>query len=86
MKWMIYSIFIAFYLFITFYGLGPALFADGSKQETMITFGVVIIIEVILSVIFLKWMRRNKMNKWFIYPPFLFIIFVFIFFKGWNIF
>ncbi|WP_373864175.1 DUF6954 family protein [Paenibacillus glycanilyticus] len=32
------------FLLVTFFGLGPVLFADGSMKERMITLGIVILI------------------------------------------
>jgi hypothetical protein len=80
MKWFIYSIFMVLYAFITFFGYGPALFADGSTQEKIITLGVVTLIEIILSIIFIRWILKNKMNKWLMMPPFVFIFAVIMFF------
>lgn len=60
MKWLIYAIFIVLYLGVTFFGLGPVLYADGSSQERMLTLGIVILIYVSLTVLFLKWRRRKS--------------------------
>lgn len=60
MNWLIYAIFIFLYLGVTFFGLGPVLYADGSTQERMITLGIVILIYVILTALFLKWRRKKN--------------------------
>lgn len=60
MKWLIYAIFIVLYLGVTFFGLGPVLYADGSIQERMLTLGIVLLIYVSLTVLFLKWRRRKS--------------------------
>lgn len=60
MKWIIYTIFIALYLLVTFFGLGPVLLADGSMLERMVTLGIVILIYVILTIFFIKWRRNVK--------------------------
>ncbi|WP_397386602.1 DUF6954 family protein [Paenibacillus roseipurpureus] len=38
------------YALVTFFGLGPVLFADGSQKERMITLLVVILIYVVLTI------------------------------------
>ncbi|MBU3188803.1 hypothetical protein K9O30_06465 [Clostridium bowmanii] len=50
MKWLIYVVFIIMYLLVTFFGLGPVLFADGSNSERIITLVIVVVIYIILSV------------------------------------
>ncbi|WP_442955945.1 DUF6954 family protein [Paenibacillus sp. MMO-58] len=35
---------------VTFFGLGPVLFADGSMTERMITLGIVILIYAVIAV------------------------------------
>lgn len=37
MKLLIYIIFIALYMGVTFFGLGPVLLADGSMLERLLT-------------------------------------------------
>ncbi|WP_133257516.1 DUF6954 family protein [Paenibacillus montanisoli] len=36
---------------VTFFGLGPVLFADGSDQERMITLGIVLVVYVALAIV-----------------------------------
>lgn len=86
MKWVIYALFMGLFFNVTFFGLGPVFFADGGFQEKMLTLAIVIVIEIVLSVIFINWMRKHEMKRWLMYPPFVFIVFVVIFFKGWEIF
>lgn len=86
MKRLIYALFMGFYFSIAFFGLGPVFFADGGFQERMLTLAIVSVVGIVLSVLFIKWMRKNDMKSWLIYPPFIFIIFVFILFRGWEIF
>lgn len=50
MNWLIYIIFILLYLLITFFGLGPVLYADGSNEERMITLAIVVVIYLILTI------------------------------------
>ena len=49
MRWFIYPIFIILYLLVTFFGLGPVLFADGSNLERIITFAIVLVIYLFLT-------------------------------------
>ena len=51
MKWLIYTIFIILYLLVTFFGLGPVLFADGSNLERIITLAIVLIIYLLLTIL-----------------------------------
>lgn len=60
MKWFIYFIFIILYLGVTFFGLGPVLFADGSMQERTMTFIVVLIIYLILTALLVLWKNTRK--------------------------
>ncbi|WP_416202273.1 DUF6954 family protein [Paenibacillus sp. JDR-2] len=43
-------ILIIVFLLVTFFGLGPVLFADGSMTERMITLGIVILIYAAIAV------------------------------------
>ncbi len=52
MKWLVYIIFIILYLLVTLFGLGPVLLADGSNQERLITFAIVVVIYLSLTIIF----------------------------------
>jgi hypothetical protein len=60
MKWFIYFIFIILYVGVTFFGLGPVLLADGSMQERLMTWLVVIVIYVILTGCLLLWRKSRK--------------------------
>jgi hypothetical protein len=60
MKWLIYFIFIILYLGVTFFGLGPVLFADGSMQERIMTFFVVLVIYLGLTGLLLHWKKSRK--------------------------
>jgi fumarate reductase subunit C len=55
----------AAFLLVTFFGLGPVMFADGSNGERMATLAVVILIYAVLvaiSVIFIKKRRAKAGN------------------------
>jgi hypothetical protein len=60
MKWFIYFIFIILYLGVTFFGLGPVLFADGTIEERVMTFFVVLVIYMVLTGLLLFWKRSRK--------------------------
>jgi hypothetical protein len=54
MKWLLYILFALLYLIVTFFGLGPVLFADGSTTERMVTLVVVLLIYVLITL----WLRN----------------------------
>jgi hypothetical protein len=60
MKWFVYFIFIILYLGVTFFGLGPVLFADGTMQERIMTFFVVIVVYLVLTGLLLFWKKSRK--------------------------
>jgi hypothetical protein len=60
MKWFIYFIFIILYLGVTFFGLGPVLLADGSIEERVMTFFVVLVIYMVLTGLLLFWKSSRK--------------------------
>ncbi|WP_373312783.1 DUF6954 family protein [Paenibacillus glycanilyticus] len=43
-KILLSVVLLVVFLLVTFFGLGPVLFADGSMKERMITLGIVILI------------------------------------------
>ncbi|MCQ6276481.1 hypothetical protein JMM81_16320 [Bacillus sp. V3B] len=49
-KWWL-VIFVLIYLLLTFFGLGPVLFADGSNSERLVTFLIVIGLYIAISCI-----------------------------------
>lgn len=53
-----YMFFIASFLYVTFFGIGPVLLADGTTQERMITLGIIILVYLILIVL-LRWFRKK---------------------------
>ncbi|SFD84438.1 hypothetical protein SAMN05216378_1700 [Paenibacillus catalpae] len=50
---------LAVFLLVTFFGLGPVLFADGSMTERTITLSVVIIIYFVIALL-TYWIFRKK--------------------------
>lgn len=59
-KWIWYVVLSVIFLLVTFFGIGPILFADGSMGEIMITLGVVILVYVILGVVFIRIKKQGK--------------------------
>lgn len=60
---MVDILFMAIFLLITFFGVGPVLFADGSDQERMITFLVVLLIYAIWTALLMLWRRKSRTFK-----------------------
>jgi hypothetical protein len=58
LKWIVYLLFAAAYLLVTFFGLGPVLLADGTAQERWVTFLVVLLIYAVITV-FLRWILKK---------------------------
>ncbi|HCW73984.1 MAG TPA: hypothetical protein DHM90_09550 [Clostridiaceae bacterium] len=56
-------LFVAVFLLITFFGIGPVLFADGSDQERLITLMVVLLIYALWFVLLMLWRRKSKTLK-----------------------
>jgi len=56
---LFYFIIAVVTLAITFFGIGPVLFADGSALERFITLIVVILLYVVLFVVIRRY-RKNK--------------------------
>jgi hypothetical protein len=63
MKGFMYTLFVLLYAGVTFFGLGPVLFADGSMQERMITLAVVILIYAVLTVLLVVWRRWSRSSS-----------------------
>lgn len=60
MVWFIYILFAVLYLLITFFGLGPVLFADGSNAERIVTLVVVVLIYVAITILLRLALRRFR--------------------------
>lgn len=62
MRGLLVTLFAVLYMLITFFGLGPVLFADGSARERVLTLTVVLLIYTAVTLAFrliLKRMRRR---------------------------
>ena len=62
MKFLLHAIFIILIALVTFFGLGPVLFADGVLQERLWTAAIVVVIYIILGFLYrssIQWMNRK---------------------------
>lgn len=62
LKFVLHAVFIILIALLTFFGLGPVLFADGVLQERLWTAAIVIIIYILLALIYRKaiqWVYRR---------------------------
>lgn len=58
MKRLVYTGFAVMYALVSFFGLGPVLFADGTVSERILTLVVVLLIYVLLTLGLLLMRRR----------------------------
>lgn len=58
MRGIIIFVFVCLYAALTFFGMGPVLIADGSMQERLLTFAVVVAIYVFLTFIMRALLKR----------------------------
>lgn len=62
LKFLVHTIFIILIALVTFFGLGPVLFADGVIQERLWTAAIVVVIYIILVFLYRKsiqWVNRK---------------------------
>lgn len=59
MKVVLGILMFVLFALVTFFGLGPVLFADGSTQERMITLTIVLLIYVALTAITYLMFRKK---------------------------
>ncbi|NLL80903.1 MAG: hypothetical protein GX231_01200 [Tissierellia bacterium] len=60
MRTVIHIVFIALLGLVTFFGIGPVLFADGVMTERMITLGIVIGVYIFIILVYKGLLRRIK--------------------------
>ena len=48
------------FLLVTFFGLGPVIFADGSMSERMVTLAVVLLLYLVIVLITILLVKRKK--------------------------
>ncbi|MEH6994156.1 hypothetical protein V7075_15795 [Neobacillus drentensis] len=62
MKVLVHAFFIILLLLVTFFGLGPVLYADGVIQERIWTAGVVVLLYALLALSYattIKWINKK---------------------------
>lgn len=57
MYYFIYTIFIASFILITYFGVGPVLMADGAMGERILTALVVLFIYFVWGFLYARWRR-----------------------------
>lgn len=62
-RWLVNILFIGAFGFVTFFGIGPVLIADGSFRERMLTLVVVILIYIVLIFGVVYWTDIGRENK-----------------------
>jgi len=63
MKILAYIIIFLLFILITFFGLGPVIFADGSMIERVITLIIVLLLYLLLGWITIRFMKHQKHKK-----------------------
>jgi hypothetical protein len=63
MKIFAYVIISILFILITFFGLGPVMFADGSMSERILTLAVVIVLYLLLGWITIRLTKHQKHVK-----------------------
>jgi hypothetical protein len=58
-----YVIMCILFILVTFFGLGPVIYADGSNGERIITLIIVLLIYALLAGIFVFFKKRSKNIK-----------------------
>lgn len=62
LKFLLHAVFIILIALVTFFGLGPVLYADGVLQERLSTAAIVVVIYTILTFLYrksIKWVNRR---------------------------
>ena len=60
MKTFIVIVFALLFALVTFFGLGPVLFADGTMQERMMTLVIVILLYILLAYLLRRLLRTRR--------------------------
>ena len=55
-----YVILITLFILVTFFGVGPILFADGGIGERMLTLAVVVVLYIIIGVMFIRVKNQGR--------------------------
>ncbi len=62
LKFLLHALFIILFALVTFFGLGPVLYADGVLQERLWTAAIIVVIYIILAFLYRKsiqWINRR---------------------------
>lgn len=62
LKFLLHGVFIILIALVTFFGLGPVIFADGVLQERLWTAAIVIVIYIVLAFFYrrsIQWVNRK---------------------------
>jgi hypothetical protein len=62
MKFLVHAFFIILILLVTFFGLGPVLYADGVIQERVWTAIVVVVLYALVGILYsraIKWINKK---------------------------
>jgi hypothetical protein len=59
-KWLWYVCLAVVSLLVTFFGIGPVVFADGGMGERVLTLAVVIVIYIVIGVVFIRIKNQGR--------------------------
>lgn len=59
MKIVFYIIIAIIFIAVTFFGLGPVIFADGKMSERILTLGLVIVLYLMLGYVTVRISKKN---------------------------
>jgi hypothetical protein len=62
-KILIHTVFIILIAVVTFFGVGPVLFADGVLQERLWTVAIIVVIYIVLAFIYrlaIRWANKAR--------------------------
>lgn len=60
LKWLWYIILVIVFILVTYFGLGPVLFADGGMGERILTLIVVLILYIIIGILFVRIKKQGR--------------------------
>ena len=63
MRILFYIIMSILFMLVTFFGIGPVMFADGSMGERLVTLLVVVLVYLLLGCIIVYFRKHTKDNK-----------------------
>ena len=60
MYYLMYTIFIVSFILLTYFGVGPVVFADGNISERILTAVIVLLIYFAWGFLFARWKRSYR--------------------------